>query len=545
MTDLSVLIPARNEMFLARTVQDILEHSEGDTEVIVVLDGVPANPPVPVDPRVKVIELAESIGQRAATNLAARLSTAKYVMKVDAHCAFDQGFDVKLLADMQDDWTMVPVMRNLHVFDWVCPEGHRRYQGPSGPCRICGQDTVMDVVWIAKTNPQSKSYCFDSTPHFQYFRAYNKRREGRGELTESMSLQGSCWLLTRERYWALNICDEAFGSWGSQGIEVAVKTWLSGGRVICNQHTWYAHCFRTQGADFGFPYPLSGAQVEHAKATARELFFGNKWPGQVRPLSWLVERFWPVPGWTDADLAALKGEAAPAAKPLSKGLVYYTDNRLDARLAAAVQAQVERGCNGHELVSVSLKPMTFGRNVVLEQPPGILTMFRQILAGLEASTADIVFLVEHDVLYHPSHFDFVPPQRGTVYYNLNVWNVRASDGHAVYYEAKRTSQLCAWRDVLVEHYRKRVALVERNGFSRAMGFEPGSHHRHERVDDLESDTWVSAYPNLDIKHGRNLTPARWRQDQFRDPRSCQGWKEADEVPGWGPLTEVLRDLVAL
>ena len=37
--DLSILIPARNEEFLNRTVQDILENIEGNTEVIVVLDG--------------------------------------------------------------------------------------------------------------------------------------------------------------------------------------------------------------------------------------------------------------------------------------------------------------------------------------------------------------------------------------------------------------------------------------------------------------------------------------------------------------------------
>jgi hypothetical protein len=32
--ELSILVPARNEMFLTRTVEDILAHAEGDTEVI-------------------------------------------------------------------------------------------------------------------------------------------------------------------------------------------------------------------------------------------------------------------------------------------------------------------------------------------------------------------------------------------------------------------------------------------------------------------------------------------------------------------------------
>ena len=121
-----------------------------------------------------------------------------------------------------------------------------------------------------------------------------------------MSLQGSCWMLTREKYWELGICDEKFGGWGSQGIEVAVKTWLSGGRVIVNHKTWYAHMFRTQGGDFGFPYSISGKDQKKAQAYGRDLFFNNKWPQQTKPLSWLIEKFWPVKGWTDKDLKSLK-----------------------------------------------------------------------------------------------------------------------------------------------------------------------------------------------------------------------------------------------
>ena len=152
---------------------------------------------------------------------------------------------------------------------------------------------------------RSNSYCFDPSPKFQYFNEYTKRAGYGGELTESMSLQGSFWMLTREKYWELNVCDESFGSWGSMGIEIACKFWLSGGSVMINHNTYYGHCFRTQGGDFGFPYALSGSQVDHAKNTARELFFKNQWPLQTRPLSWLVERFKP-PQWTDKDLQEIK-----------------------------------------------------------------------------------------------------------------------------------------------------------------------------------------------------------------------------------------------
>ncbi len=295
MTDLSIIIPARNEMFLAKTIQDILQNMRADTEVIAVLDGQWADPPVEMHPLVSVVYHPESVGQRAACNEAARISRGKYIMKVDAHCAFDEGFDAKMVADMQPDWTMAPLMRNLHAFNWVCENGHTRYQGPSGKCAECGLPTTRDVVWIAKQSPQSTAYRFDRELHFQYWPELKKKQVG--DLVESMSLQGSAFMCTREKYFELNLCDENHGSWGQQGTEVACKTWLSGGRVIISRKTWYAHMFRTQGGDFGFPYPNPG--VQKAREYSRNLWLNNKWDKAVYPLSWLIKKFEPVPGWED------------------------------------------------------------------------------------------------------------------------------------------------------------------------------------------------------------------------------------------------------
>jgi len=591
--DLSILIPARNEMFLAKTIENILANIEGDTEVIIALDGAWANPPVPQNERVTIVYHNESIGQRAATNEAVRLSKAKYLMKCDAHCAFDKGFDVKMIAEMHDDWTMVPLMKNLHAFDWVCPNGHRRYQGPSGPCKECGKETVRDIMWQAKPSPNSVSYCFDSSPHFQYFGEYAKRPEGQGEITETMSLQGSCWMLTRDKYWELGVCDEAFGGWGSQGIEVAVKTWLSGGKVMVNKKTWYAHMFRTQGGDFGFPYPISGRDQEKAKSFARDLFFNNIWDKQIHPLSWLVEKFWPVKGWADEDLKKLRAntfkfsESASTPKPVeseptnerpitgiiydayrtsdtghkkldttpisdSKGIIFYTDNQLNLKVAHTVQRQLAKISKdkGIPIVSASLKPMGFGKNVYLPLKRGYLTMFKQILAALEASDAKIIFFCEHDILYHPTHFDFTPSDKNTFYYNQNVWFLRVTDGHALHYDVNQLSGLCVYKDAALAHFRERFEMTQKafgelnkvdfGRFIRNMGFEPMTHHRIKWKNAYNLGIWKSELPNIDIKHGKNATGERWQKSQFRNQKFTQGWTESDdEIPGWGKTADLI------
>lgn len=306
---LSILIPSRNEIFLKNTIEDILKNIEDDTEIIAVLDGQFADPPIDQHERVNVIYVPEAIGQRASTNLACKIAKGKYIMKIDAHCSFDKGFDRKMLEVMQDDWTMVPIMRNLWAFDWKCYKcGKRVYQDKQNICPVCNTEMKRKMLWVGKHNPQSTSFCFDKEPHFQYFEDYKhtpkyiKDKEEK-KLTETMSLQGSCFMCTKEKYLELNICDEELGSWGNQGIEVACKTWLTGGKVIVNHNTWYAHMFRTKANnDFGFPYKQNGNDVTRCKAKVRKLLWKGQIPNQKYPLSWLIERFMPVPSWTKEDI---------------------------------------------------------------------------------------------------------------------------------------------------------------------------------------------------------------------------------------------------
>jgi glycosyltransferase involved in cell wall biosynthesis len=589
MPDLSVLIPARNEMFLQRTIDDVQKNIRADTEIIVVLDGYWPEKPIPKQPNLTVIHRPVSIGQRAATNEAARVSAAPYIMKLDAHCAMGEGFDEVLLASVKelgDDVLQVPTQYNLYAFDWVCEDGHKRYQSRSGPCRECGKPTERKVVWARRRSTQAVAWRFDRSLKFAYWGSFKGKSEGNGKYTETLSLLGACWFTNREYYWKLGGLDEGHGSWGQMGTELACMYWLAGGRVICNQKTWFAHMFRTRGGDFGFPYPMKHHQTEAARKYSRDLWEGDNYAHAKHPFSWLIEKFNP-PGWEDwkcgskstiTDGAESKDTESPdppvpsadsssvqvaecmpqdeVSAPgsgnitsVSKGIVYYSDCRPDSAILSAAQRQLRAATNGHQIVSVTLGDMDFGdrRIVYANWERGYLTMFRQILVGLEECDADIVFLAEHDVLYHPSHFEFTPEREDVYYYNRNTWKVDVNDGKALFYLCDQTSGLCANRDLLLQHYRKRVERVEREGFTRKVGFEPGTHNRPERVDDYKAAHWMSEFPNIDLRHSHNLTQSRWSQDQFRNKKFCQGWKMADEVPGWGRtkgrMQEFLKEVV--
>jgi glycosyltransferase involved in cell wall biosynthesis len=316
MRDLSILIPARNEQFLSKTIENILENLEGNTEVIAVLDGVPADPPVSENDRVTIINLDSSIGQRAATNLAARTSTSKFVMKCDAHCAFEKGFDVKLMKDCEQNWTVVPRMYNLHAFDWVCEGcGITVYQGAKpGTCLRCNHESRMNIVWEPRKGTKSDYMWFDTDLRFRYFDStglapygldinaskekysHKVRDWAQGDITDQMTALGACWMMHRDHYWELEGLDEGHGSWGQMGTEISCKSWLSGGRQVVNKNTWFAHMFRTQDG-FGFPYHISNKDQDKAREYSNDLWKNNKWHKAIHPLSWMIERFSPLPGW--------------------------------------------------------------------------------------------------------------------------------------------------------------------------------------------------------------------------------------------------------
>lgn len=585
--ELSVLIPARDEHYhevdlLHHTVTNVLANTSERTELVIVLDGYSSqwpNTPLPVDPRITVIHHHTAIGQRAATNEAARAARGEYLMKLDAHCAIDKDFDTKLLAEFDPVWTVVPRQFNLHVFDWKCKQcSHRIYQSPKpARCPECKSRYFKQVVVWHPTDGTGKErgvsregwknvrtdlWRFDSNLEFQYGGVWQDRKAPTDDIIETMSLLGACWAMRKDRYWELGGLDEQMGNWGQMGTEISLKSWLSGGKVVTNRRTWFAHFFRTGG--IGFPWP-GGGHKGQAMARCREIWLENKWPKQKYPLSWLVDRFKPVRDWHTVENNAVLAQVnesgakftkqqAPAVvtKPSQprKAMLYYTCGSHDETLELAARNNLLRSKNGHELGCVALQRTDFGDwTVVLNREKSGATMHYQILAGLERSRADYVFLCESDVMYSPSHFEFTPPRDDTFYYNTNVWRIRYSDGHAVRTaNLQQVSGICASRELLLVHYRKRVEVIEANNgiFDvKRMAYEPGT---RGKFGDEKIATWESEFPNIDVTgHGNTLTVPHFTIDSFRNKKYAEGWQETDEaLPGWskiaGRVQEWLKEL---
>jgi hypothetical protein len=223
-----------------------------------------------------------------------------------------------------------------------------------------------------------------------------------------------------------------------------------------------------------------------------------------------------------------------------KAIVYYTHNHGAPAILDACRRQLDRARGDIPVVAVSQHPLDWGDVRIVMKGIGRsdLSMFRQQLAGLEATDQDTwVYFCEHDVLYHPSHFEFWPPTDDAYWFNWNVWAVDAETGQALHYHGMRmTSGTVASRDILIEHYRKKIEWTkERGKFSRQLlGYEPGKRISRKRLGDYPQETFYSRCPNIDIKHGGNITRGRFDPKEFRNwERIKDSWTLADEVPNWG------------
>ena len=223
---------------------------------------------------------------------------------------------------------------------------------------------------------------------------------------------------------------------------------------------------------------------------------------------------------------------------MSIGIIYYTSNRLKAEIKAGCWKQIEQ----------SGLPITVNDKVV--GAIGALSMFNQILDCLERSKEDYVFFCEHDILYHPSHFKFMPPQDNTFYYNINVWRWDYYSNKVITYDQiASVSGLCVNRELAVEFYRKRLKIIAERGYAaiptfgnpawaRSMGYVPGKFNKEgERA---KKEEWRSEYPNIDIRHTRAMTIPKMNIADFK--RVPSNWKEdvLENLPGWNKPWELVK-----
>ena len=285
---LSIIIPARNEPYLRNTVEDIFFNASGDTEVLVMMDGWKPDFPLEEHSRLKVFHREDPMGMDNAINELAAQAQGDYLMKLDAHCCFDKGFDEILLEEMEDNWLVTPSRYRLDVGRWS------RFDEP--------------VEYLYVTFPYSNDDIFGTGFHgkkwigidgigknmgrSEYY--WMERNRKHVKIEDIQTIQGSLWLMSRKHFYDIDGKDEVHTFFYQEPQEFTFKTWMIGGRVVLNKNTWYAHWHKPKTGGYGRTKKMKS----EGERFSTWVWMNNKWPKAKYDMSWFVNsKFYPMPGW--------------------------------------------------------------------------------------------------------------------------------------------------------------------------------------------------------------------------------------------------------
>lgn len=289
MPNLSVIIPSRVEQYLQKTIDDVLAKARGDIEVVVILDGYWPDPMLKTDPKVTIIHhgtLNNYLGMREGINRSIAISRGKYVMKLDEHCMMDEGFDVKLSADCEDNWVVIPRRYRLDPDAWKIIEDGR---------------PPIDYMFLDYPY-KTKGDVTDGLHGNEWRQMHYDRADVL--IDDTMSWQGSCWFMKRNYWDKIGPLDsKLYGTFTHESQEIGNKVWLSGGRLVVNKKTWYAHFHKgKKGKGYGFSteqYKAFSKEKEKGRLACIDYWINDKWPGRIHDFEWLIQKFWPVPNWPE------------------------------------------------------------------------------------------------------------------------------------------------------------------------------------------------------------------------------------------------------
>lgn len=223
---LSIVIPGYKDKYHEATVKDILKNSAlGDAlEIVSVFDGFWPEWEIVEDQRRRIVHLGANRGMRGAINAGVAVARGEYFMRLDEHCCFAKGFDKELTDTCKENEVMTAKRFFLDPEKWQ----------------------VMDKepVEHEKLVIQNVS---EGVRKFSGVRWRERDKEQKDVMiSETLAMQGSMWIANREFFLKTVgvLQTEGYGPLIQDSVEVTMKYWRAGGRLMLNKNTWYAHKHR-------------------------------------------------------------------------------------------------------------------------------------------------------------------------------------------------------------------------------------------------------------------------------------------------------------
>ena len=224
---LSVIIADYKDKYSIPTIQSLLDNSAlGDAlEIIMVMDGQWAEFKLIHDPRVRYIHVGSNGGMRRSYNTGIRIARGEFFMRLDEHCSFAKGYDKELTDTCKENEVMTARRYYLDPVKW----------------EVMKDKGFVDYEDLTIQNVSEGVRKFAGKPNREKMKARKDIM-----IDETFAMQGSMWVANTEffRKTVGELETNGYGPAYQDSVEVCMKYWEKGGRLMLNKNTWFAHKHR-------------------------------------------------------------------------------------------------------------------------------------------------------------------------------------------------------------------------------------------------------------------------------------------------------------
>jgi hypothetical protein len=209
-------------------------------------------------------------------------------------------------------------------------------------------------------------------------------------------------------------------------------------------------------------------------------------------------------------------------------IIYYTSNREKENFERKIQDNIIKNCGDIPIISVSQKPIDFGRNICVGNVGfSDHNGMRQMLIGAREAKTTYIISCESDFLYPPDYFKFIPSDKNECYRYDNVWIAYKweSRGGFRFKRYSEGAQVCG-RKLLIEKYEKRL-----DGLPEWIDGKPDD----ARKAPFQKYKWKwfgSDIPCISFKTGDGVRNLTWVTDTV---------PSQDNLPYWGNIDELRKN----
>ncbi|XP_049293424.1 putative polypeptide N-acetylgalactosaminyltransferase 9 isoform X2 [Anopheles funestus] len=215
----SIVIVFYNELWsvLVRTVHSILDRSPAQlVREIVLVDDFSNFPHLKTqledyfanNPKVRIIRAPKRLGLIRARMLGGKSTNTDIITFLDAHVEVTVGWLEALIQPVAENWTTIA----LPTIDWI-DENNMKYRSDKSPIFVGAYDWDLNFGWWGRSS-MKKKYKNMMVPF------------------DTPAMAGGLFTINRKYFERLGWYDDGFDIYGIENIELSMKSWMCGGKMV-------------------------------------------------------------------------------------------------------------------------------------------------------------------------------------------------------------------------------------------------------------------------------------------------------------------------